>query len=192
MKNNQYGRSMVEILGVLAIVGVLSIGGIAAYSKAMEKINTDKLIVDIHTTVRTIKNLYQDQKNYKDLDKQVYALDLVAGAHKTEGMNKKLWHILNGEIFIKQISLNTGFVMVYNGLTSKACSVLASTNWGKSTSGLQYLVVSPTGVIPPRGFPSVLDDGEYDVKDTPLSPAEAALHCNCNSVYKCGIAWFYK
>ncbi len=33
----QRGRSMVEMLGVLAIVGVLSVGGISAYSKAVEK-----------------------------------------------------------------------------------------------------------------------------------------------------------
>ena len=31
----QCGRSMIEMLGVLAIIGVLSVGGIAGYSKAM-------------------------------------------------------------------------------------------------------------------------------------------------------------
>ena len=31
------GRSMVEMLGVLAIIGVLSVGAIAGYSKAMTK-----------------------------------------------------------------------------------------------------------------------------------------------------------
>ncbi len=36
-KNNQTGRSMVEMLGVLAIIGVLSVGAIAGYSKAMKK-----------------------------------------------------------------------------------------------------------------------------------------------------------
>ena len=35
MKINQKGRSMVEMLGVLAIIGVLSAGGLAGYSKAM-------------------------------------------------------------------------------------------------------------------------------------------------------------
>ena len=107
----QSGRSMVEILGVLAVIGVLSVGGIAAYSKAMEKINTDQLIVDISTTARKIKNLYADQKSYEDLDQQVYTLNLVAGAHKIEGMNKKLLHIFNGEVFVKSIALNKGFVM---------------------------------------------------------------------------------
>ena len=37
MKQNQLGRSMIEMLGVLAIIGVLSVAGIAGYSKAMEK-----------------------------------------------------------------------------------------------------------------------------------------------------------
>lgn len=35
MKNSENGRSMVEMLGVLAIIGVLSAGAIAGYSKAM-------------------------------------------------------------------------------------------------------------------------------------------------------------
>ncbi len=38
------GRSMIEMLGVLAIVGVLSVGGIAGYSKAMEKWKINKII----------------------------------------------------------------------------------------------------------------------------------------------------
>ena len=38
------GRSMIEMLGVLAIVGVLSVGGIAGYSKAMEKFKVNKAI----------------------------------------------------------------------------------------------------------------------------------------------------
>ena len=40
---NQLGRSMIEMLGVLAIIGVLSVGGIAGYSKAMEKWKINKM-----------------------------------------------------------------------------------------------------------------------------------------------------
>ena len=36
------GRSMVEMLGVLAIIGVLSVGAIAGYSKAMMKYKLNK------------------------------------------------------------------------------------------------------------------------------------------------------
>ncbi len=41
-KNASTGRSMVEMLGVLAIIGVLSVGGIAGYSKAMMKYKLNK------------------------------------------------------------------------------------------------------------------------------------------------------
>ena len=37
MKNLQNGRSMIEMLGVLAIIGVLSIGGLAGYTMAMNR-----------------------------------------------------------------------------------------------------------------------------------------------------------
>ena len=41
---SESGRSMVEILGVLAIIGVLSIGGIAGYTMAMNRFRTNEAI----------------------------------------------------------------------------------------------------------------------------------------------------
>ena len=44
MKQNQFGRSMIEMLGVLAIIAILSVGGIAGYSKAMEQFKINKTV----------------------------------------------------------------------------------------------------------------------------------------------------
>lgn len=45
MKNvNESGRSMVEMLGVLAIIGVLSIGGIAGYTMAMNRYRANEAL----------------------------------------------------------------------------------------------------------------------------------------------------
>ena len=45
MTNKQeQGRSMVEMLGVLAVVGVLSAGGIAGYTYAMDRHRTNELL----------------------------------------------------------------------------------------------------------------------------------------------------
>lgn len=41
-KINQNGRSIPEMLGVLAIVGILSVGGIAGYGRAMMKYKLNK------------------------------------------------------------------------------------------------------------------------------------------------------
>ena len=52
---NENGRSMVEMLGVLAIIGVLSVGGIAGYSKAMNKYKINKTNDQVSMLVANIR-----------------------------------------------------------------------------------------------------------------------------------------
>ena len=44
MRKNESGRSMVEMLGVLAIIGVLSIGGIAGYTLSMNRYRANSIV----------------------------------------------------------------------------------------------------------------------------------------------------
>ena len=48
MKQFESGRGMVEMLGVLAIVGVLSIGGIAGYSYGIDKYHANAIVNDVN------------------------------------------------------------------------------------------------------------------------------------------------
>ncbi len=48
MKKLQSGRSMVEMLGVLAIIGVLSVGGVVGYAVSVQRIRINN-ILDIAT-----------------------------------------------------------------------------------------------------------------------------------------------
>ena len=45
--HNERGRSMVEMLGVLAVMGVLSIGGVAGYRYAIDKMNANDIINEV-------------------------------------------------------------------------------------------------------------------------------------------------
>ena len=49
-----HGRSMVEMLGVLAIIGVLSVGAIAGYSKAMMKYKLNKHAEQMNTVINAV------------------------------------------------------------------------------------------------------------------------------------------
>jgi type II secretory pathway pseudopilin PulG len=51
------GRSMVEILGVLAIIGVLSVGAIAGYSKAMMKYKLNKHAEAVNMLINNVLQL---------------------------------------------------------------------------------------------------------------------------------------
>ncbi len=55
----QCGRSMIEMLGVLAIVGILSAGGIAGYSMAMQNHKTNALIEKVQLIAQQMRILYR-------------------------------------------------------------------------------------------------------------------------------------
>jgi len=55
---------MIEMLGVLAIIGVLSVGGIAGYSKAMMKYRINKAIEQITLIAGNVRTFFGPQKDY--------------------------------------------------------------------------------------------------------------------------------
>jgi len=63
-KSKQNGRSMIEMLGVLAIIGVLSVGGIAGYSKAMMKYRINKTIEQITLIAGNVRAFFGPQRSY--------------------------------------------------------------------------------------------------------------------------------
>ena len=58
------GRSMVEMLGVLAIVGVLSVGAIAGYSKAMMKYKLNKHAESFSSFLNEAIKIYPDMRRH--------------------------------------------------------------------------------------------------------------------------------
>ena len=89
------GRSMIEMLGVLAIIAVLTVGGIAGYSKAMEKFKINKAL-DEYTML--IYGLLQDIDYIQNLDtkegNEIWLLDYAEAV----GILPNNWHRHNGKI----------------------------------------------------------------------------------------------
>ncbi|MBR3913599.1 MAG: hypothetical protein IKJ28_05145, partial [Alphaproteobacteria bacterium] len=65
---NETGRSMVEILGVLAVIGVLSVGGIMGYRFAMDKYRANDIINEVNMRNRDTWHQYQN-KDLPDVEK---------------------------------------------------------------------------------------------------------------------------
>ena len=88
VKSFELGRSMIEMLGVLAIIGVLSVGGIAGYSKAMEKFKINK-------TIEQYNYLIFGMLNYiKDIPKTTQTTCLLNIAEET-GLIPNTWKYWN-------------------------------------------------------------------------------------------------
>ncbi|MBQ8557453.1 MAG: hypothetical protein IJ440_01510, partial [Alphaproteobacteria bacterium] len=61
VKFNEIGRSMVEMLGVLAVTGVLSVGGIMGYRFAMDKYRANDIINEVNMRNRDTWHHYQNK-----------------------------------------------------------------------------------------------------------------------------------
>lgn len=150
IKTNESGRSMIEMLGVLAIIGVLSVGGIAGYSKAMNKFKTNKVADNVSMLVANIKTLYAQQKTYNGLTNQT-AVDM--GVVPDElGTTADLTNAFNGKVYISTADSTTddddkAFNIVFDGLSREACITLATNDWGSGySSGLIAIAAQGTSI----------------------------------------------
>ena len=142
---NENGRSMVEMLGVLAIIGVLSVGGIAGYSKAMNKYKINKTTDQVSMLVANIRTLFSSQGNYEGLNNaQAIKFGVVPEDMIKDGSDgaQTLSNAFGGEVKIgasggRGSGDNEAFSIVYSGLSSEACVTLATGDWGSGqASGL--------------------------------------------------------
>ena len=100
-KSVQSGRSMIEMLGVLAIIGVLSVGGIAGYSKAMHRYRINKYIEQITLIVGNIRTFFAPQRNYAGLNKTILK--------KAKLVPDEMWDGNNIEdVFGLEVSIHSG------------------------------------------------------------------------------------
>ncbi|MBS4772892.1 MAG: hypothetical protein KHX55_01290 [Proteobacteria bacterium] len=173
--SEQSGRSMVEMLGVLAIIGVLSVGGISGYSKAMAKFKLTKAQDQLTMLLMNIRTAYATSPSYAGLNAAnavAYNLapsDMIAGS--------TLHNAFGGAVTIATSALNgvadVGFSIKFDGLGKETCASLASTDWG--SDGLVSIA---------------LTTGSYTVDQLPISLPAAFSGCSAATADN-EITWTY-
>lgn len=149
MRNNEQGRSMIEMLGVLAIVGVLSVGGIAGYSKAMNKFKTNKAIDQINMISTNIRTLYSSQRSYHGLTNELAkAVNLIPAEMYDEVSGSTITNAFGGTVDIA-VAGATGeddekaYIITIDNVPSSSCISIVTTDWGSdSDSGLIAMAAS--------------------------------------------------
>lgn len=220
MRVNESGRSMIEMLGVLAIIGVLSVGGIAGYSKAMNKFKTNKIADNVSMIVTNIRTLYAQQNDYVGLNnKTAIQMGVIPDELGTDATSGTLTNAFQGTVLIDAAqSGNTGapnkaFVLTMNGLSREACVSLATNDWGSGYSagliGLRVTGAAATNDAAVTGTTNLqvncngsgTGSPTYACAGaaasgtnvpTPLNVAKAATACACGTANVCSITWkFY-
>lgn len=209
MKNfhsQESGRSMVEMLGVLAIIGVLSVGGIAGYSQAMSKFKVTKTTDQIQTMVTNIRTLFSTQRTYLGVAEKsmMYSTGIFTDEICSDGATCLTpTNPFGGTITLKSIKLGAddkAFVIAYDGLPADACVRLAMQDWGDASSGL-IAIVAHTGESTISNEVKGLDcsgTGTGTVTKTtctsgelPMILTEASKGCG-TSGSKSSLTWYYR
>ena len=165
---NENGRSMIEMLGVLAIIGVLSVGGIAGYSKAMMKYRINKTIEQITLIAGNVHTFFASQRNYNDLvsaghnqnfnlikkaklvpeemiDENNYITDVTYNfkhhLFNAFGGYVALWHDKYTDDLSDRDEIKY-FQIVYTKLPQEACIDLATQNWFNTNPELRVMHIS--------------------------------------------------
>ncbi len=133
--NNQSGRSMIEMLGVLAIVGILSAGGIAGYSMAMQSYKTSALSEKIQMVAQQSRVLYDGV--YTNTTAQGTAANPAAGSMAGQliaaGLINDVKNPFGGNVtLLGTASPGTTFTVAAANVPAEACVKLLRANWGNS------------------------------------------------------------
>ena len=143
-RESQSGRSMIEMLGVLAIIGVLSVGGIAGYSKAMMKYRINKTIEQITLIAGNVRTFFAPQGNYDGLSSYsdtgkaiIKKAKLVPDEMLTLDADGKITSItgaFGNSVSIRSVERSAenddkAFYIYFDNLPEEACIELATHNW---------------------------------------------------------------
>lgn len=191
--NEQSGRSMVEMLGVLAIIGVLSIGGISGYSKAMAKYRVNKTLDQISMLVMNIRSLYSANTDYTGLSASIAIKmgivpnDMLNGIALSKA--SKIYNAYQGSVDVAAVSGNAQqFKVTYAGLPKEACVIIATADWGSQAgSGLLSIAVGPSTNKTTPGTPT----NTHTIDKLPLALGTAAGNCSNATDSGNTVVWTY-
>ena len=195
---------MIEMLGVLAIIGVLSVGGIAGYSKAMLKFKTNKTIDQIAMTVTNIRTLYAQQNTYAGLStSNAYKMGVIDDAMATTGKDAEqndvdtITNAFGGEVYIgtdeagavgESATLATGaaegatatkqgaFIVSFAGLPREACVNIATNDWGSNYSSGLLGIQASTG-NPVTSMNCFIAGGPKDAQNVAANTLDDGISC---------------
>ena len=162
---------MIEMLGVLAIVGVLSAGGIAGYNMAMQSYKTNLLIERIQLIATRARAVYKGYYN------GISASNLI-NSGKLSSDNFK--NPFGGDITIRNSTTwepNALFSIDIKDFSKEACIDLLLTDWG-NTSVFEGVYTKGTGNVILR----------YSNGKWPVTMTDAVTYCN-NEITTLGIVF---
>ena len=194
------GRSMIEMIGVLSVTAVLSIGGLIGYTKMMGQYKINKSIEQITSMAARISAFGSGTVSYAGLSNNNAAKFNALPSEVIVGDGSTLKNPFGGQIHIAPSPLFSGgddvlaYTITYTDLPEEACVALGSHDWGRGKhTAFIGMIISSSGDGATDAVANLYqkcpgkNDSGYiaacaggTVVKSPLSVLTAAEKCSCN------------
>lgn len=181
LNTDESGRSMVEMLGVLAIIGVLSVGGLAGYTMAMRKYRSNKSITEMQLLFSNIRTLYLFETDYSSLTLNILKESGVVTSDMLNAAEDQAVNDYGGNINFASVNSDKGFTIEYTGLPQNACTQLATGDWGSTEMLVSIKIIDNT----PTTYTYTWGDA---TRPLPVPLDQALTDCSESS----SVLWEYK
>lgn len=132
-KQNQNGRSMIEMLGVLAIAGVLTVGGVSLVHNANVTRQETQLAADVAQLGAVVKKLScQYETTYGTYTNFLNKSEAIPMHMKYNSTGDYIEAAQDASITVTGDA--SYYVITVSGLEAGSCLKLATTNWGNKHS----------------------------------------------------------
>ena len=198
--NFEQGRSMVEMLGVLAVMGVLSVGGVAMYTSAMNKHRANELLNEASKRAVMVAGQLLTNPSATTMSLAQFGSNAVAGG--TFGENAA---IANGKITLTVSGVETAVCNQMKAATGDNAAMVVDDNCtkitfntdmskGSASTGGATCTETPTGCQACVGGELVDDDAKCDTgkvcvdgtcSSDALTGSGCAKNSDCETVAAC-------
>ena len=153
-KTNEKGASMVEILGVLAVISVMATGMFSGIATIQSKIKLTKAQSQVSSIIKSMREHFSAYRPTSSSSEAMYKI----GVFDNLGDDKKSVHVFGGEMLIQLSGSDADYVssfsesdptfkLVFKNISPKICFDLLSADWGSDpSSGLAEISVGSEGV----------------------------------------------
>lgn len=160
----QNGRSMIEMLGVLAIIGILTVGGFNLVSKATTENRINNVIDEVSSLSHRVRTIFRDYVTSKtpsaDFTEYVYEAKAFPDVLTYNDSDCSGGFIDEEEVCMKVKYSKKGddgdaihyFTLELSGLNEDVCMGLANATWGTAATNGFIGIGFETGDDKPKGL----------------------------------------
>lgn len=166
-RNNEFGRSMIEILGVLAIIGMVTMSISKLIGSMHDRYKVSRVTQQITDLRKNISNRYVAYGDYSVIDVPEMISGKVISGDMVEGEN--VWHAYNGAVEFS--GDKDTYQITFRDLPHRVCLELALMNWQfNGDSDLLRIKINDTEF----NWPVMAGAGS---KEMPVSIGDATAAC---------------